>query len=372
MYMGGGLGTGEMNPLYCLDLKTLQWRKIDCDAPLLSRQYASMCAYEGKLYIFGGSVNIKVMSDLICFDPETKTWTQSSDPHIEGRQGHQAIVTNGTMLIHGGQTFSSDLRADIIVYNFAVGSWEHPHDANSPPARFFHSLCSWNNNIYIWGGCGIQNGTFKCRSDMYALTDPKYVSILSFGADNGTNFMKRFPREIIFEILTLLSAEDLGRVGRVDRFFYQHRSNDRLWRNHVQNLVSKEIKLWDVKYDTFKLKNSENGFYFNAYLKLMQNNAPLISEMRKKHIFEKISSVNPPEVPKAQMVLLGNDGVGKLAFLQMFLFDEWPERYDPTLEDTHLYMIKWNSSDILDLKILDTSGAEVFMILRDQCKFFSS
>eukprot|EP01119_Soliformovum_irregulare_P011158 TRINITY_DN2778_c1_g1_i3.p1 TRINITY_DN2778_c1_g1~~TRINITY_DN2778_c1_g1_i3.p1 ORF type:complete len:359 (+),score=65.90 TRINITY_DN2778_c1_g1_i3:422-1498(+) len=331
MYMCGGHAKGDIGPpIRCLDLKTLRWRKIECnisDQP--SPRYGSMYSYERKLYFIGGSLNSQVSSDLTCFDPETTTWTFSSDPAISGRDGHQAIVMNGAIIIYGGlQSNLLKPRDDLSLYDPKKRSWSCHRNLGRPTPRSFHTFCLWKDKIYVWGGYDLVDMDVDatvdvCQnlSDMYVMSDSRdAIRPLSFGAiNNSENPFRIFPREIVLEILTYLSAEDLGRVGRVDQFFRYHRSQEDLWRNHLRDLLPYTIKSWDVKYDTFKLKTNQFGFYFNGYRIEIQKNNRFVSNDKKIRIAKILDSLDLPEIPKIKMVILGESGVGKSAVMYRYL-----------------------------------------------------
>lgn len=85
VYLFGGHG-GLMysrisfNDLYCFDLATEQWEKlVPKNNPPEGRGGHSLCASEGKVYIYGGWNNEMQYNNIWVFNLETKEWT---DPDI--------------------------------------------------------------------------------------------------------------------------------------------------------------------------------------------------------------------------------------------------------------------------------------------------
>jgi len=66
------------------------------------------------------------------------------------------------------------------------------------------------------------------------------------------------------------------------------------------------------------------------------------------------------QFPHVKICLLGAGGVGKTAILQRYLFDQFLEEYDPTVEESFSEIVRLTSPrrdfDVVKMNLLDTSG----------------
>ncbi|CAL8141680.1 unnamed protein product [Orchesella dallaii] len=65
-----------------------------------------------------------------------------------------------------------------------------------------------------------------------------------------------------------------------------------------------------------------------------------------------------------RLVLLGGPGVGKTAIVKRFLFNQYPEKHKPTVEDSYSHEFNVGSSIPLKVDILDTAGDFQFPAMR--------
>jgi len=66
-----------------------------------------------------------------------------------------------------------------------------------------------------------------------------------------------------------------------------------------------------------------------------------------------------------KVVVLGASGVGKTSLTTRFVNGEFVENYDPTIEDLYRKVIETNKGDNYCLEIMDISGTERFLAMRD-------
>eukprot|EP01119_Soliformovum_irregulare_P017166 TRINITY_DN5050_c1_g1_i1.p1 TRINITY_DN5050_c1_g1~~TRINITY_DN5050_c1_g1_i1.p1 ORF type:complete len:503 (-),score=105.78 TRINITY_DN5050_c1_g1_i1:182-1690(-) len=303
MYLFGGFGSTWCHDFYSLNLNTFRWQQIGEGSLPSPRQFASMCAYNGKLYLFGG-LNSTSLSDLHCYDPQASSWSQLRvDASVIGRQRHQASVMNGVMVIHGGQD-ESGTRQDIALYDIESGIWSgfqpSPSDtSHSVHLGRRHLLFQWN-----WIDRKIDEISV---SDMQVFEPGVFDSL---------------PRDILLVIFSDLSAEDLGRVTRVNKFFRDLGLSENLWRNHLLGIVDRtKIKFYDEEFEIFKLKN--NGYYFNGYLKTLKEMMKFVSEERKLEISKSVSVDW-----NIRVTILGADGVGRNTMKTFSVQDPLSFSYD--------------------------------------------
>eukprot|EP01119_Soliformovum_irregulare_P002188 TRINITY_DN1241_c0_g2_i4.p1 TRINITY_DN1241_c0_g2~~TRINITY_DN1241_c0_g2_i4.p1 ORF type:complete len:617 (-),score=117.74 TRINITY_DN1241_c0_g2_i4:178-2028(-) len=361
MFLFGGFTSTWCNDLYCLDLNTSEWQKIESSCCPSPRQFASLCSYKGKLYLYGGFVNSSSLSDLHCYDLSTKSWSQLMvDPSVIGRRGHQVLVSNGIMFVHGGRDESGPTD-DIILYNIEEASWSNCElNGKNPSPRYFHTLSIWENGIYVWGGLGLvdkeKSTKSQCLSDMYILSDPEddmRKPLFATSDVNQRNSFAIFPRDILTEIFAYLPAEDLGQVGRVNKFFRYFRYNEILWRGHLLKIVGqKEIQNCDSEFQNFKLK--ENGYYFNKYSKEMQKKIRIISEKRKSELTKLVPEIFP-DGPWVRTVIMGDADVGKLAMINMFVLQHFVTEYEPDVDDSYRKRMVFQDETICMIEIFHTA-----------------
>jgi GTPase KRas protein len=66
-----------------------------------------------------------------------------------------------------------------------------------------------------------------------------------------------------------------------------------------------------------------------------------------------------------RIVVLGDGGVGKSAFIMQYCRNQFVTDYDPTIEDSYRKQVIVDKKSCI-LEILDTAGQEEFVSLRDQ------
>ncbi|KAG0248535.1 Negative regulator of mitotic exit [Mortierella polycephala] len=178
MYITGGQLSGYyMNDIAAFDLKTLNgkrpaWTMLAPKSELPPAR-AGHCAtaYDGKVYIFGGSDDKYYYNDIWCYDPQTSRWDAipAFGTLPAGRQGHAVCVIDDTMYIYGGMDHKDQLLGDLCAFKFTERRWiafQSPVEAASP--RTEHAMCSVGNKIYILGG----------QLDLNATEDPGVVYVL--------------------------------------------------------------------------------------------------------------------------------------------------------------------------------------------------
>jgi hypothetical protein len=117
-----------------------------------ARCYHATCAFNGKIYVFGGGPGVWSSADraVFVFDPQTGVWTRKPDmPYAIGACGI-AVVENVIYLIGGAATASSPAVKTVMAYDPITGSWTPK--ADMPTARLCLSACAVDGKIYAMGG----------------------------------------------------------------------------------------------------------------------------------------------------------------------------------------------------------------------------
>ncbi|KAJ9658804.1 Negative regulator of mitotic exit [Coniosporium apollinis] len=120
--------------------------------------------------VFGGDTKMDendVLDDtLYLLNTSTKAWSRAlpAGPRPAGRYGHTLNILGSKIYIFGGQVegqFFNDLVAfDLNALQAASNRWElliasgpvDPEKPTVPPARTNHSMITWNDKLYLFGG----------------------------------------------------------------------------------------------------------------------------------------------------------------------------------------------------------------------------
>ncbi|KAL9128793.1 MAG: hypothetical protein Q9217_002602 [Psora testacea] len=140
--------------------------------------------------VFGGDTKMderdKLDDTLYLLNTSTRSWSRSMPPgpRPAGRYGHTLNILGSKIYVFGGQVegyFFNDLIAfDLNALQNSNSKWEMliqnsseggPPEGSIPPARTNHTIVSWNEKLYLFGGT---NGT-QWFSDVWSY-DPKTIS----------------------------------------------------------------------------------------------------------------------------------------------------------------------------------------------------
>ncbi len=148
-----------------------------------TRTYAGTVAYNGYLYLIGGSGSGGYRTDTqyAPIDPsgEIGAWTTSAYSFTTGRDRFMAVTYNGYIYIMGGfasSTYYRDVQYSKIQSDGSIGAWSSLASFNTP-ARFGHAGFAYNGYIYITGGCTADN-IISCTA---WTTNVQYASINADG-----------------------------------------------------------------------------------------------------------------------------------------------------------------------------------------------
>ncbi|KAI4192897.1 MAG: hypothetical protein LQ346_004096 [Caloplaca aetnensis] len=140
--------------------------------------------------VFGGDTKVddrdKLDDTLYLLNTSTRHWSRSFPPgqRPAGRYGHTLNILGSKIYVYGGQVegyFFNDLWAfDLNALQNANSKWEMliqnsldggPPEGSIPPARTNHTIVTWNEKLYLFGGT---NGT-QWFNDVWAY-DPRQVA----------------------------------------------------------------------------------------------------------------------------------------------------------------------------------------------------
>ena len=149
LYLFGGcngtLAHNFRNDMMLLDLATFCWTIcVPSTSPPLGRSHHGMCAFGGRLYVFGGVHLVAgkrtALADLHEFDPRTRTWTNPTDTAAIApppRAGHGMCASHGGVFIYGGaaedQAAAAAVALDCLwVYNPVSRLWHKLENRSRP------------------------------------------------------------------------------------------------------------------------------------------------------------------------------------------------------------------------------------------------
>ena len=207
MYVFGGFGGAEghyLNDIYALDMKTLEWRRVQPDGEPPCPRAAAASAYDPSSrtwFIHGGNAGDHRLNDLHALNLRTLQWrrigglqVQNSPTSVQAgpgpRAGHtMTLVGTELHLFGGGDTSALDVpeMADVFNDHYVCDlrnidwarpelQWRCPPADGVPPApRAGHGAVAVGKQIYIVGGHGhkpCQEGhisTARFLNDVHAL-----------------------------------------------------------------------------------------------------------------------------------------------------------------------------------------------------------
>lgn len=164
---GGMRSASALNDMWAYTA-TEGWRFFSAGSSAPAPRYhATMVAYGGKLYVYGGKApggSGTAMSDLWEFDPVTGDWydltgqtaAAGSDLTL-ARFGHTAVVEGGRMLVFGGHTGADLTPNSLLALHMATLVWSTvpPLQATGesvPLSRMGHAVALDDSVMYIVGG----------------------------------------------------------------------------------------------------------------------------------------------------------------------------------------------------------------------------
>ena len=207
-WSGGGAGGPVASSLKCLEVAPRAWVVPNVAGTPPSARWAHTATNvdANRMLIFGGEGQVpgEFFKDLYMFDGETDQWSLvpprcSAEKGVErggddsvveadvppGRMGHSATLVRQAMYVWGG--YSQEQRGpkfvtvalnDLWVLDLREGvqkdmQWiAMPTIGKAPSARAFHSAVGAAGNLFVAGGCDMQEGA--CYNDIHMLDTEYY------------------------------------------------------------------------------------------------------------------------------------------------------------------------------------------------------
>ncbi|XP_060118752.1 uncharacterized protein LOC132589964 isoform X4 [Heteronotia binoei] len=170
LYIFGGMVdsafTQKKNPFWLYDTDSAKWLQCQLTAvegeetAPTNRKGHSAVVYRGSMYIYGGYIDIKgVSQEFWIFRFDTKQWCPvpatlygcSPGP----RHGHAAVVYSSGMYLFGGLMGLSE-QNDFWKWDFIAANWCSIRRSQGPPKVVGHSALIFQDSMIVFGG-GISN-----------------------------------------------------------------------------------------------------------------------------------------------------------------------------------------------------------------------
>jgi N-acetylneuraminic acid mutarotase len=177
--IGGGLS--QPNPLSIVEVYdpvTDNWDDTTVAHMPTARSCVAACTVNGKIYVIGGTFQdshvLEGKSIVEEYDPATNTWTTKKDKPTRV-WGSPACVVDGKIYVSGGNIHYPNISAVLEVYDPVEDEWDITK-APMPKAKYSHSICAVNKNIYSFGGWNnCSTGPFYTKVEVYNPTTDKWT-----------------------------------------------------------------------------------------------------------------------------------------------------------------------------------------------------
>ena len=130
------------------------WNRKTASADWPRRSDYQAAAYQGRLYVLGGSSNVGTPYNDVWSSADGKTWRRDKANNGTGwtaRQDHQAVVHNGRLYVMGG-TGSGGRKNDVWSWAEGEESWKEETGSAAWTVRQGHQAVSHNGRLYVLGG----------------------------------------------------------------------------------------------------------------------------------------------------------------------------------------------------------------------------
>uniref|UniRef100_A0A7E4VRK2 Attractin n=1 Tax=Panagrellus redivivus TaxID=6233 RepID=A0A7E4VRK2_PANRE len=172
----------KKNDLIEYDSTTKEYNKLQSrNTPPFTRYDHSLVFYENKLYMFGGVVNSKnITNEFWAYDTHTNTWTMlnsynaSADAFPKAVAGHTAHVINHEMIVFFGYNPYEGFVHSLQIYSFKTNTWRSEGENNVMTGRFGHASAVFYNLkkpvVYVYGGYNqaSQEAAYHISDELFA------------------------------------------------------------------------------------------------------------------------------------------------------------------------------------------------------------
>eukprot|EP01090_Pellita_catalonica_P006723 TRINITY_DN1703_c0_g1_i1.p1 TRINITY_DN1703_c0_g1~~TRINITY_DN1703_c0_g1_i1.p1 ORF type:complete len:499 (+),score=75.33 TRINITY_DN1703_c0_g1_i1:84-1499(+) len=352
------------------------------------------------MYICGGFTGRRNLSDAYVYHFKQAKWERLADlnPSGGGLRGQTATtlplkIATGerreVMALHGGR--DKDGPSSVThLYDFQTKQWlvlSSPHDPSVPTERYFHGAVANRTELWLFGGLGFRHEIDKMEADFKAKKPRNlrdfYVFAygpqrhrfsgmnLALGANN-VDFVTALPVEIsTFFILTKLDTKDLFTLATVCKAWCQILNEDIFWKPIYLSTLQKKT----VPASTHGFKQllgaamKERRDLFKDFVAGTRAPMPVKgtpwgnkpTTRPREELDLRDFAVIKDDV---KLAVLGAGGVGKSALTIQFVYQQFVNEFDPTIENSYRKQVSLDKTTLY-VDILDTAGPEEFCSLRN-------
>ncbi len=194
--VGGYNEAGPLAEIWIYNLSRSIWSEIMggyLNRGPLPRVDFDTCIMGNKIYLFGGMESdgqqALIYNDLWCFDLGSRSWTRlEEEAPVSERMGHVCVALDDDhMIVHGGECLGKSFN-DTWLYTASSSAWQRVHDninldpvtMNVPCARSSHVACNIPNvnKVALFGGCTLVDGEPSHMNDFWLLdTSPGFLNV---------------------------------------------------------------------------------------------------------------------------------------------------------------------------------------------------
>eukprot|EP01080_Neovahlkampfia_damariscottae_P010369 gene10369-2898_t len=195
MYIFGGKAGENFENLndtiyFDFDLKTWFTIEVKDDFKPEPRYFHSSIVFENFMYIYGGFDGSCFFSNIHKLNLKTNQWTKIEKKKIEPikRRSHSSSLFNSKMYIFGGILFlfnqyitgfdGYEFLNDLWCFDLKQENWKEINIEFPPEKRRFHSVCTFENGFYIFGGFKENRSNLLGDLIKFESTERSFESIL--------------------------------------------------------------------------------------------------------------------------------------------------------------------------------------------------
>ncbi|KAJ8339366.1 hypothetical protein SKAU_G00361520 [Synaphobranchus kaupii] len=158
----------HLNDLYMLTVTptSMVWEVMPQNGQIPpAREGHSLCMVKGKLYLFGGSSvpqAIECLPGIYCFDIDRLTWDNLKAGGVSMRTlKHSSAAVGDNIYVFGG-ILDGVATDNLLMFNTVSMTWTPIKTTGFlPPARVNHNFAVVNEQIYLVGGCSVDDYFYK-------------------------------------------------------------------------------------------------------------------------------------------------------------------------------------------------------------------
>lgn len=171
MFVFGGSLDSSFS-LWVFDFNIFEWELYECDDSWpCNRHSQSLVLLNDNVYMYGGYTYLGTESDeLWAYDLEDNTWVHIRATTASGQKpspmfGHSAVSNGSVMWIFGG-SFQREILSELWSFDTELKQWKHVVRSTCPPSLYYHIAIVTGEVMLTYGGL---DENIKCYRGMWKL-----------------------------------------------------------------------------------------------------------------------------------------------------------------------------------------------------------